>query len=57
MKATTSHEEGDRTLKDTMKCTEKKNHLIKIILLKWRAMFFFSCWVLSYFQHRLSFIH
>ncbi len=23
MKATTSHEEGDRTLKDTMKCTEK----------------------------------
>lgn len=23
MKATTSHEEGDRTLKDTMKCTKK----------------------------------
>ncbi len=34
MKATTSHEEGDRTLKDTMKCTEKKYHLIKIFLLK-----------------------
>lgn len=32
MKATTSHEEGDKTLKDTMKCT-KKHHLMKMLLL------------------------
>lgn len=34
MKATTSHEEGDSPLKDTMKCTEKKHHLMKMFLLK-----------------------
>lgn len=44
MKATTSHEEGDRTLKDTMKCTEKISPNENIFIKYGVQYFFFSTW-------------
>lgn len=41
MKATTSHEEGDRTLKDTMKCTEKTSPNKNIFIKNGVQCFFF----------------
>ena len=48
MKATTSHEEGDRTLKDTMKCT--KHQPIKYFIKKMAFFFFFPAGIYLYFS-------